>query len=97
MHYPGWGLPERYDDHFFVCDFVGGAAGSSVMSFAVESAGAGFQMVDAHRFADHVLCTDVDFGYDGRVYISDWGAGWVHNDPSWRTRFATSSRACSRA
>ncbi len=78
-HYPGWGLPGRYDHHFFICDFRGGASHSAVLSFAVEEDGAGFRMVDEHPFADKVLCTDVDFGIDGRVYIADWGNGWVQN------------------
>lgn len=78
-HDPGWGLPDRYRDHFFVCDFVGGASGSSVRSFALEPDGATYRMVDEHKFASAVLCTDVEFGYDGRIYISDWGAGWVQN------------------
>ncbi len=91
-HYPGQGLPPRYQNHFFVCDFTGGAASSSVRSFAVTEVGGGFAMVDEHKFIDHVLCTDVEFGYDGRVYVADWGAGWVQNgegrlyaisDPNW--------------
>ncbi len=74
--YPGMGLSDRYDDHFFMCDFRGAASYSDVLSFAVEPKGAGFEMIDLHPFAEDVLCTDVDFGYDGRVYVSDWGWGW---------------------
>ncbi len=74
--YPGRGLTDRYDDHFFMCDFRGAASYSDVLSFAVEPKGAGFEMIDLHPFAEDVLCTDVDFGYDGRIYVSDWGWGW---------------------
>ena len=77
--YPGGGLSKRYDDHFFMCDFRGGASYSNVLSFAVEPEGAGFKMVDLHEFVQGVLCTDVDFGYDGRMVISDWGEGWQGN------------------
>ena len=77
--YPGAGFPERYDDHFFMCDFRGGATHSNVLSFAVEPKGAGFTMVDLHPFVEKVLCTDVDFGYDGRMVVSDWGEGWTGN------------------
>jgi len=77
--YPGAGFPERYNDHFFLCDFRGGASHSSVLSFAVEPRGAGFDMVDLHPFVEKVLCTDVDFGYDGRMIVSDWGEGWTGN------------------
>ena len=77
--YPGGGLSKRYDDHFFMCDFRGGASHSSVLSFAVEPKGAGFEMVDLHPFVEGILCTDVDFGYDGKMVISDWGEGWTGN------------------
>ena len=77
--YPGAGFPERYDNHFFMCDFRGAASHSSVLSFAVEPKGAGFTMVDLHPFVEHVLCTDVDFSYDGRMVVSDWGEGWTGN------------------
>ena len=79
VSYPGRGLADRYDDHFFMCDFLGGASHSSVLSFAVEPKGAGFAMVDLHPFVEGILCTDVDFGYDGRMVISDWGEGWTGN------------------
>jgi HEAT repeat protein len=74
--YPGVGFPERYNNHFFLCDFLGGDEYSRVMSFAVEPSGAGYAVVDAHPFVNAVLATDVDFGYDGRMYISDWSNGW---------------------
>jgi quinoprotein glucose dehydrogenase len=78
--YPGAGFPVRYDDHFFICDFRGGAEHSNVLSFAVEPDGAHFKMVDLHPFAEKVLCTDVDFGYDGKLVVSDWGEGWTGNE-----------------
>ena len=78
--YPGAGFSERYDDHFFMCDFRGGAEHSNVLSFAVEPDGAHFKMVDLHPFVEKVLCTDVDFGYDGKMVISDWGEGWTGNE-----------------
>lgn len=79
VYYPGLGLPDRYNDHFFLCDFRGGNDSSQILSFAVEPNGAGFEIVDVHPFVESVLATDVDFGYDGRMYISDWGEGWTGN------------------
>ncbi|MEE2718351.1 MAG: PVC-type heme-binding CxxCH protein [Planctomycetota bacterium] len=76
VHYPGLGLDARYDDHFFMCNFSGSPEHSQVKSFAVEPDGAGYRVVDVHDFASNVLCTDVDFGYDGRMYVSDWVEGW---------------------
>lgn len=75
-HYPGVGLSERYRDHFFLADFRGTAANSGVRSFAVRPRGAGFELVDQHEFVWSILATDVDFGYDGALYVSDWVDGW---------------------
>jgi len=77
--YPGGGLSQRYDDHFFLCDFRGEASYSNVLSFAVEPSGASFIKVDEHLFVESVLCTDVDFGYNGKMVVSDWGEGWQGN------------------
>jgi quinoprotein glucose dehydrogenase len=75
-HDPGTGLPARYRDHFFLADFRGGAGNSGVRSFANKPRGASFELVDAQEFAWSVLATDVDFGPDGAVYVSDWVNGW---------------------
>ena len=76
VHYPGVGLPERYKDHFFLCDFRGGPSNSGIRSFAVKPKGASFELVDSHEFIWKILGTDIDFGYDGGIYISDWVNGW---------------------
>ncbi len=74
--YPGLGLPDRYQNHFFLCDFLGGDEYSQILSFAVEPQGAGYTVTDSHQFVKDVLPTDVDFGWDGKIYISDWSNGW---------------------
>ena len=74
--YPGVGLPRRYDGYFFLVDFQGSKAGSGIRSFTVKPKGASFELVDSDWFIKGVLATDVDFGYDGRVYLSDWIEGW---------------------
>jgi quinoprotein glucose dehydrogenase len=75
-YYPGVGLSERYVNHLFMCDFRGGAGNSAVYSFACEPQGAGMKVIDNHAFLSGMLVTDVEFGYDGRVYLSDWINGW---------------------
>ncbi len=76
VHYPGLGLGDRYRDHFFLCDFTGSPQHSRVLSFGVEPDGAGYRIKDVHPFVSGLLCTDVDFGWDGRMYVSDWVEGW---------------------
>lgn len=74
--YPGVGLADRYKGHFFLADFRGSAGRSGVRSFAVEPRGASFELVDSHWFLEAILATDVDFGWDGKLYVSDWVDGW---------------------
>ena len=74
--YPGLGLADRYDDHFFLADFRGTPGNSGIRSFANQPSGASFELVDSHWFIQSVLSTDVDFGYDGRMFVSDWVNGW---------------------
>ena len=75
-HYPGVGLSDRYEGHFFLCDFRGTPNNSGVRSFAVKPKGAGFDLVDSHEFLWSILATDVDFTPDGRLVVSDWVNGW---------------------
>jgi quinoprotein glucose dehydrogenase len=75
-YYSGTGLPERYQGHFFLCDFRGSAGASGIRSFAVRPHGASFDFVDQHKFIWSVLATDVDFGTDAALYVLDWVDGW---------------------
>jgi len=78
-YYPGTGLPERYDRHFFMCDFRGGP-NSVVRAFALRPKASSFEAFDETEFLTGPLCTDVDFGTDGAVYVSDWVKGWDKTD-----------------
>lgn len=75
-YYPGVGLPERYREHFFLADFRGGSGNSGIRSFALKPKGASFEVVDSHEFLWSILATDVDFGPDCGLYVSDWVEGW---------------------
>lgn len=76
VYYPGVGMKERYDNHFFLADFKGGAAASYIWSFEFEEHGAGFEVIDNHAAVKNILVTDVDFSTDGRMFASDWINGW---------------------
>ncbi len=73
---PGVGLPERYRDCFFLCDFRGGRSYSGVHAFRLERRGAGFEMAGTQQPIWSVLATDVDFAPDGSLWVSDWVSGW---------------------
>jgi quinoprotein glucose dehydrogenase len=71
---PGTGLAEKWDNHFFVCDFVG--ANSAVIGFRMEPKGAGFKVARQENFVSGMLCTDIEFGYDGKAYVTDYVGSW---------------------
>lgn len=75
-YYPGTGLPDRYDDTFFLCEFRASQAVSGVYAFRNVPKGASFELAAEERFAWRVCATDVEFGYDGGLYLSDWVEGW---------------------
>ncbi|MHC4996954.1 MAG: DUF7133 domain-containing protein, partial [Planctomycetota bacterium] len=77
---PGVGLRGEYDHHFFICDFRANTGTSGIWAFSIEPDGAGFKMVNEHPFFWHVVATDVDFGYDGKMYVADWVSGWTGTD-----------------
>lgn len=76
-YYPGTGLAEKYDRHFLLCDFKGASTASGIWSFKMQPKGASFELVEKEQFIWNTLVTDVDFGYDGHVYFSDWIEGWA--------------------
>lgn len=75
-YFPGTGLPASYKDHFFLVDFRGGSVNSGVHTFALEPSGASFNLIDRAHFLWGILATDVKFGVDGGLYVSDWVEGW---------------------
>jgi quinoprotein glucose dehydrogenase len=75
-HDPGTGLPPEFAGRFFLADFRGGPALSSVQALLCKPKGATFEMVEQKPIIGNVLVTDVEFGYDG-LYLTDWTNGWV--------------------
>ncbi|MEO1994140.1 MAG: PVC-type heme-binding CxxCH protein [Planctomycetaceae bacterium] len=65
----GTSLPKRFANHFFLCNYTGNGG---IESFALRSQGAGFEKVDANDFLKPISASDVTFGYDGRMYVSDF-------------------------
>ncbi|MEO7297882.1 MAG: HEAT repeat domain-containing protein [Verrucomicrobiota bacterium] len=76
VYYPGTGLSEKWNGHFFLCQFKGSSAQSGIDTFSVKPKGASFELVNSQHFIENVLVTDVDFGPDSCLYFSDWTEGW---------------------
>lgn len=73
--YPGTGLPDRYANHFFICDFPGG-----IWSFSLKPRGASFELAAREKFLWNLLPTHCAFGPDGALYVSDWVEGWGQSE-----------------
>jgi quinoprotein glucose dehydrogenase len=73
---PGTALGPDQRGRFFLADFRGAATTSGVRSFAVRPKGAAFELADQMEFLWGLEATDVAFGTDGALYISDWVEGW---------------------
>lgn len=79
-YYPGTGYGLSSTDKFLICDYRGSAAASGIWSFGIEPKGPGFAVTDSAQFNWGVAATDVEWGYDGKVYVTDFVTGWESHD-----------------
>ncbi|MDF1656916.1 MAG: HEAT repeat domain-containing protein [Verrucomicrobiales bacterium] len=78
-NYGATAMPQRYDNHFWICNF-GGAKGD-LEAFSVNPEGAGFSLDHHEIFMVGLGNTDVEFGPDGRMYLSCFNNnGWYKQD-----------------
>ena len=75
-YYPGTGFLSSQKDRFLICDFRGNQPGSRIWSFKVSPDGAGMKMDDIYVLNQGVAATDVEYSYDGRLYVTDFITGW---------------------
>ncbi|NNC89239.1 MAG: c-type cytochrome [Akkermansiaceae bacterium] len=73
---PGTGFVANCADSFLVCDYRGGAAASGIWAFGITPDGAGMRIVNPRKFNWGAAVTDVEFGYDGALYVTDFISGW---------------------
>lgn len=80
-YHPGAGFLESEKGRFLICDYKGGASNSGIWSFAMEPDGAGMKMTDSRQFHWGVAATDVEYSFDGRIFVTDFVNGWQsHNN-----------------
>ncbi|NNE94248.1 MAG: hypothetical protein HKN23_21585, partial [Verrucomicrobiales bacterium] len=78
-NYGAVAMPERYKNHFWVCNF--GGANGDLEAFSVKEKGAGFALDHHEKFMVGLGNTDVEFGPDGRMYLSCFNNnGWYKQD-----------------
>lgn len=76
VHYPGTGLSDDLRGKFLLADFRGAAGLSGIRAIDLRPSGPGFKLQAAEKLFWNVLATDVDFGPDGALYVTDWVEGW---------------------
>lgn len=75
-YYPGTGFGDQLEDTFLLADFRGTSSNSGIRTVRLESDGAFYSVAEDAQPIWSVLATDVTFGPDGAIYISDWVNGW---------------------
>lgn len=79
-YHPGAGFLESENGRFLICDYRGSAATSGIWSFAVKPDGAGMKLADARKFLTGVAATDVEYSWDGRLFVTDFVGGWKSHE-----------------
>ncbi len=74
--YPGSGFGDTLKNKFLICDFRGGPTESGIRSFQLQPDGAFYKLGEDDQPIWNCLATDVAFGPDGALYVSDWVNGW---------------------
>ncbi|HEY8960934.1 MAG TPA: PQQ-dependent sugar dehydrogenase, partial [Luteolibacter sp.] len=78
--HPGTGFLEKEAGRFVVCDYRGSAPGSGLWSFKAEPQGAGMKLVDPRKLAWGVTATDVEYSWDGKLFVTDFRGGWTSHE-----------------
>jgi quinoprotein glucose dehydrogenase len=75
----GESLPENLRQRFLLANYRGPSVNCTILSVKVQPSGAGFKAVSEEVVIEGVGASDVELGYDGRIYICDFGGGWSVN------------------
>lgn len=73
---PGTGAHPAAVNKFLVCDYRGAGSYSQIVSFGIEPKGAGMSVTDHSIFSKGSTVTDLEYGYNGQLYITDFMGGW---------------------
>ena len=75
----GASLPDDLRGKFLLANYGGASQGCSVLSVGIEPRGAGYVATSEDVFVEGVGVSDVELGYDGNIYLCDFGGGWSIN------------------
>lgn len=76
----GESLPEDLRDHFLLANYRGPSEGCTILTVKVEPSGAGYHATSEKDLFKGIGASDVELGFDGNIYICDFGGGWSVNE-----------------
>ncbi|MEO0415399.1 MAG: PVC-type heme-binding CxxCH protein, partial [Verrucomicrobiota bacterium] len=72
-------LPRHLQDKFLLTNYRGASVNCTILSVGVEPKGAGYHAVSEDVVITGSGASDVELGYDGKIYVCDYGGGWSVN------------------
>lgn len=76
----GDSLPRDLRNHFLLANYRGPSDGCTVLTIKVEPIGAGYHATSETELFKGIGVSDVELGYDGKIYLCDFGGGWSVNE-----------------
>ncbi|MCB1202812.1 MAG: HEAT repeat domain-containing protein, partial [Verrucomicrobiae bacterium] len=76
----GESLPEDLRGKFLLTNYRGASDNCNVLLIAPEPAGAGYVASEERELIRGIGASDVELGYDGKLYLCDFGGGWSVNE-----------------
>ncbi len=73
---PGTALGKKWQNKFFLVEFVGNANNSHIWAFDLKPKGASFDFHSEVDVGRGILPTGIRFGPEGALYAADWVNGW---------------------
>ncbi|MDD7984074.1 HEAT repeat domain-containing protein [Lentisphaera marina] len=76
----GEAIPEEWRNSFLVSNFRASTSRSNILRFQFAENGASFKTLSSDPAVSQVVASDVNLGFNGKIYIADFGGGWSVND-----------------
>ena len=91
----GESLPADLRGKFLLSNYRGASDNCNLLLIATEAKGAGYVASEEREIVKGVGASDVELGYDGNLYLCDFGGGWSVNENG-SIQVASSKNAAER-
>ncbi|HRK16798.1 MAG TPA: HEAT repeat domain-containing protein, partial [Prosthecobacter sp.] len=75
----GQTAPEDLRGKLLLADYGGAPQSCKITAYGVKGSGAGYSLASEEVIVEGVGASDVEQGFDGSIYICDFGGGWSVN------------------